>query len=471
MARASDAQSFVGKTKGGKKKKAGLAQEIMEKGMEAPHGPSAAPRMILPKRGDGGIAKRTAMQEILGTLKEDPRTVIPNDFHERSFPTGYIVLDEVLGVREIPFHGRIAQVHGDEHTGKSTILYCMAAAQQAVFGNPVVIWDIEGQLSTDYLWQCGLDPDPSMTLIRQSRNPNEILRITTNMMNAGACDYFIFDSVSHILPVTTQKEIDQGKALDSRPGEQAKIFKKFLYTLMPYALYSDSAMHFVNQQSCLIPQTQKEQMAMKYATITNWNHTITGGKAARFAPSLMYATAKGKAFDKVGEDEEWLFAPNNAGIARSWNVNRTEVRVVKNKVNGGGYREYHLYIRPAGGIDDWISVRELAKNYNLIQKVPGGYIAGKAECPLASWKTKAEAVKALVIEQNMDILIPLRALTVDCIRQDDPLAFGYERSDLDRYMADEIHHLPGSTLDLEEDTLGEDDALGEDDTQVGDTVQ
>ena len=69
MARASDAQSFVGKTKGGKKKKAGLAQEIMEKGMEAPHGPSAAPRMILPKRGDGGIAKRTAMQEILGTLK------------------------------------------------------------------------------------------------------------------------------------------------------------------------------------------------------------------------------------------------------------------------------------------------------------------------------------------------------------------------------------------------------------------
>ena len=454
MARKSDAQEFVGKAKG--KKKGELAQEIMAAGSSQSMGGSVS-HTVLPKRGDGGASKRKALMEIIGTLKEDPRTVIPNDFHERSFPTGYIVLDEVLGVREIPFHGRIVQVHGDEHTGKSTILYCMAAAEQQVFGNPVMIWDIEGQLSTDYLWQCGLNPDPQMTLIRQSRNPNEILRITTNLMNSGACDYFIFDSVSHILPVTSQKEIDQGKALNFQPGEQAKYFKKFLYTLMPPALYTDSALHFVNQQSCLIPQTQKEQMAMKYATITNWNHTITGGKAARFAPSLMYATAKGKAFDKVGEEEEWLFAPNTAGIARSWNVNRTDVRVVKNKVNGGGYREYHLYIRPGGGIDEWISVRELAKQYNLIQKVAGGYIAGKAECPLATWRTKAEAIQALVIEQNMDLLIPLRALTVDAIRADDPTSFSYERTDLDRYIANEIQQYPGDTLELEDDTLGDDD--------------
>lgn len=430
-------------------------------------GANGAPTLVLPNRGTDAqaAARKAAMMAKIGTLKEHPKSAIPNDFVERSFPTGSIVIDEVLGIREIPAHGRMVQVHGEEHSGKSTLLYHFAGAYQKVWKRPVWIWDIEGQLKTNYLWQCGLDPDPDMTILRQTTDVNEILRNTFAMMGDGRddntclCDYFIFDSVACMIPPVTDKEIEKNEALTHQVGDQAKLFKRFMQLLQPRARQTDSCIHFVNQQSSIIPQNSQEQRAMKYATVTNWNYTLTGGKAARYFPSLMLMTAKGKAFEGAGDDEAWLFSPqaegaDKVGVGRQWDVNRSNLRVLKNKINDGGYREYHIYTRPGGGIDDWISVRELAKHYGLITTGKGGTIIGRPEAPLATFKTKALAQQALVREQNMGLLIPLRALTVDAIRADDPRKFVFERSDKDRYIAGETDVNPDAAgLDMEDDDL------------------
>ena len=475
-AAAAAAKKTGGKAKASAASKAPAGNKLNIQVPQGNHTAAAAMAATLPVRGDDGAAaaRRAALMSKIGTLKEHPKSIIANDYIERSFPTASIVIDEVLGIREIPAHGRMIQVHGEEHSGKSTLLYHFAGAYQRVWRKPVWIWDIEGQLKTPYLWQCGLDPDPSMTIIRQTTDANEILRNTFQMMGDGkddsTClvDYFIFDSVSCLIPPVTDMDIAKDQALKHQVGDQARLFKRFMQILQPRARQTDSCIHFVNQQSAIIPQTQKELQAQKYATVTNWNYTLTGGKAARYFPSLMLMTAKDKAFEGAGKSEaveKWLFPPqgegkDKVGVGRSWDINKTKVRVLKNKINDGGYREHHIYIRPGGGIDDMISVRELAYHYGLIKSTGGGTIIGPAEAPVARFATQAEAIQSLVIEQNLEILAKLRLHVVDRIRNDDPRAFLYERSQADKYTAGETDVRPPEVteLDIDDDTLSADGA-------------
>lgn len=412
-------------------------------------------------KADGSEQRRKFLQA-LGSIKEDPTTIIANDYVERIFETGSIVLDHVLGLKGFPCHGRMIQVHGEEHSGKSTMEYCAAAAYQREFDEPVLIWDFEGQLTTEYLAQCGLNMDPAYLQIRMPDSAEDCLRVTCELLEADACRCFIFDSVGWIMPGTDMKEIRKGKAMDYRPGEQAKAFKKFLSILIPRARKADAVLLFVNQQIGVIPATQQEQNAVKYGTITNLPYTVAGGKAARYTPSIMLETSKGKAFEGAKEDEVWLFAPgeDKAGAGRSWDINQTKIRVLKNKVNNGGYRAYHLYIRPGGGIDDWISVRELAHHYGLFSAVKGkGFVVGRADNPIATYKVKADAIEDVVIKQNMEVLVPLRALVVECIHADDPRSFGYERTALDKFNAGDAE-VEGLPPDVRRGVINLEDELG-----------
>lgn len=394
-------------------------------------------------KADGSAARKRFMAT-LSTLKEDPATIIANDYVERVFETGSIVLDHVLGLRGVYCHGRIFQVHGEEHSGKSTIEYCIAGAYQRTFDEPVMIFDFEGQLTTEYLRQCGLNMSPEYLQIRMPDSADECLKTVSEMLEIpkgeteAACRCFIFDSVGWIHQGVDMKEIRKGKAMDTRPGEQAKGFKQFLRVLIPRARRADAALLFVNQQIGVIPANQQEQNAVKYGTVTNLPYTVAGGKAARYAPSIMLETSKGKAFEGSDDKTYWVLAPgeDKAGVGRSWDLNRTNIRVLKNKVNNGGYRQYHLYIRPGGGIDDWASVRELADHYGLFSAVKGkGYVVGRAEDPIATYRTKNEAFEDVVIKQNLEVLVPLRALVVECIHADDPRSYVYERTALDRFNA------------------------------------
>ena len=72
--------------------------------------------------------------------------------------------------------------------------------------------------------------------------------------------------------------------------------------------------------------------------------------------------------------------------------------------------------------------------------------------------TQAEAIQSLVIEQNLEILAKLRLHVVDRIRNDDPRAFLYERSQADKYTAGETDMRPPEVteLDIDDDTLSAD---------------
>jgi hypothetical protein len=125
-------------------------------------------------------------------------------------------------------------------------------------------------------------------------------------------------------------------------------------------------------------------------------------------------------------------------VAKNPSILRNHVRILKNKVTGGGYREYDIYLRAGAGIDDWISVRALAHHYGMLKFLgtKQGYRIGTEDRVLATFPNKAAAKKALVLDQDMAILGPLRELVVEAIQKDEG-GFRFVPSVADRIMAGE----------------------------------
>jgi hypothetical protein len=137
----------------------------------------------------------------------------------------------------------------------------------------------------------------------------------------------------------------------------------------------------------------------------------------RFNPSLSIEVQVAKAIRAGGGETDWDIEPgeNKGG---EYVATKIRVRVMKNKVTMGGYREHHLYLRPGLGLDDNISVRELAHKYKLIQYKGRKYVIGLESDPIATYDTKDEAVRDLVIEQNPVVLAKLKELVVSAIHSD-----------------------------------------------------
>ena len=421
-------------------------------------------------------AAATKFMSSMAALKVDKKSVLANDYIEPCFPFGSIVLDHVLGLDGIYRRGRIYSFHGPMHTGKSTMCYQAGAAWQHFSGEGVVLFDTEGQLDLNYIWSCGMDP--ALTRVIQAVDADEIIRIAKKMMEDDACHFFIIDSIARLRGQDASSSAQDEKAQAKggkvkkgppQPGVQARLVSYLLDTLQPLALKSESVIAMVNQEVAVIPQTREEMNAVKYQTISNPSYSLKGGKAAQYHPTVMVQTAKVATKDgtTVAKEDVWLYpvVNKNAFMARTYAYNKTLLKVLKNKSSAGGYREYHIWVRPGQGIDDWISVRELARRFKLIDYVGGKWVIGDPAAPLATYPNQDAAVHDLVYAENMDVLIPLRDLVINAIKGCDPRAFAYEPTLEEKYMAGETDVVPPSrVVEFEDDGDGMD---GEDVTPEG----
>ena len=67
--------------------------------------------------------------------KKDYRVVDPKVAEER-IPYGFVTLDDVCGLDGMPRRGRVIEIHGNEHSGKSTLTYGIVSAYQKFTGEP-----------------------------------------------------------------------------------------------------------------------------------------------------------------------------------------------------------------------------------------------------------------------------------------------------------------------------------------------
>ncbi|HRK22428.1 MAG TPA: recombinase RecA, partial [Fimbriimonadaceae bacterium] len=210
--------------------------------------------------------------------------------------TGSLSLDTALGVGGIP-RGRITEIYGTESSGKTTLaLHVVAEAQRA--GGLALYVDAEHALDTEYARALGVDID--RLYISQPTTGEEALEIMDAIVQSGAVDIVVLDSVAALVP---KAEID-GEMGDSHVGIQARMMSQALRKLGGGINRSKTAAIFINQL--------REKIGVMYGN----PETTPGGRALKFWASVRLEVRRGDAI-KVGTDQIGA---------------RTKVKVVKNKV-------------------------------------------------------------------------------------------------------------------------------------------
>ena len=209
--------------------------------------------------------------------------------------TGSISLDHALG-NGIP-RGRITEIYGTEGSGKTTIaLHIIAEAQKA--GGMALFIDAEHAMDTDYASKLGVDID--RLYVAQPMTGEEALEIMDGMIQSGAMDVVVLDSVAALVP-RVEIEGDMG---DTHVGLQARMMSQALRKLGGSVSKTKTAAIFINQI--------REKIGVMFGN----PETTPGGRALKFWASARLEVRRGELLKNGTE----VFGA------------RTKVKIVKNKV-------------------------------------------------------------------------------------------------------------------------------------------
>ena len=118
------------------------------------------------------------------------------DMNVSAVSTGSLTLDFALGIGGIP-RGRITEIYGPESSGKTTIaLHVIAEVQKA--GGEAAFIDAEHALDPVYAKKLGVDINN--LLVSQPDCGEQALEIAETLVNSGAIDIVVIDSVAALVP-------------------------------------------------------------------------------------------------------------------------------------------------------------------------------------------------------------------------------------------------------------------------------
>jgi recombination protein RecA len=225
-------------------------------------------------------------------LRLGSRSVVAVDV----IPSGSISVDAALGIGGFP-RGRVVEVFGPESSGKTTLaLQVIAQAQKA--GGTAAFIDAEHALDPIYARKLGVDVDN--LLVSQPDSGEQALEITGVLVNSGAIDIAVVDSVAALVP---KAELD-GEMGDSHMGLQARLMSQALRKLTSVVSRTNTCLVFINQI--------REKIGVMFGN----PETTTGGRALKFFSSV-----------RVEIRRTASLKDGDAVIG-----NRTRVKVVKNKL-------------------------------------------------------------------------------------------------------------------------------------------
>ena len=180
--------------------------------------------------------------------------------------TGSLSLDFALGIGGIP-RGRITEIYGPESSGKTTIALHVIAEVQKQGGDAAFI-DAEHALDPVYAKKLGVDT--SNLLVSQPDNGEQALEIAETLVNSGAIDIIVIDSVAALVP---RQEIE-GDMGESHVGLQARLMSQAMRKLSGAIAKSNCIVIFTNQL--------REKVGVMYGN----PEVTTGGKALKFYASV-----------------------------------------------------------------------------------------------------------------------------------------------------------------------------------------
>ncbi|MBO4965816.1 MAG: recombinase RecA [Muribaculaceae bacterium] len=245
--------------------------------------------------------------------------------------TGSIGLDNALGVGGLP-RGRVTEIYGPESSGKTTLaIHVIAEAQKK--GGVCAIIDAEHAFDRFYAEQLGVDTNNLW--IAQPDNGEQALDIAEQLINSGAIDVLVIDSVAALTP---KAEID-GEMGDKNVGLHARLMSQALRKLTGTISRTRTCCIFINQL--------REKIGVMFGN----PETTTGGNALKFYASVRIDIRPSSVI-KDGENV----------VGRL-----TKVKIVKNKV-APPFTKCEFDIMFGEGISRSGEIIDLGTNLGIIKK-------------------------------------------------------------------------------------------------------
>src|ERR1700722_7560813 len=245
--------------------------------------------------------------------------------------SGCLSIDVALGVGGFP-RGRVVEIFGPESSGKTTLaLQLIAQAQKN--GGVVAFIDAEHALDPNYARKLGVDIDN--LLVSQPDTGEQALEITAALIQSGAVDVVVIDSVAALVP----KAELEGEMGDSHVGLHARLMSQALRKLTGVVARTNTCLVFINQI--------REKIGVMFGS----PETTTGGRALKFYCSIRIDIRRISSI-KDGE--------NVVG-------NRTRVKVVKNKV-ASPFREAEFDILYGEGTSREGDLIDMGVSKNTVEK-------------------------------------------------------------------------------------------------------